>query len=79
MVSRFMLSLAVAFLPLACTWAADRFVPIEIEYLWQSQTKLGYDWTGRPVIPNIEVTAQHINAARPRAHSSRAERLASSL
>lgn len=41
-------------------WPID---PIEIEYLWQSQPSLNFDWQGPPGVPNVYVSAENLNAS----------------
>lgn len=54
----------VAWLGIALGWStsAPATDPITVEYLWQSQPTLDFDWRGPPVVPNIDVKPQLIEA-----------------
>lgn len=62
--------IGMSLLPQIHAWSIE---PIKVEYLWQSQPTLEFDWAGRPIIPNIDVTAEHIKAPPARERMSAAQ------
>lgn len=45
--------------PAPWAWSID---PIPVEFLWLTQPELDFDWRPKPLLPNVDVTAEYFKA-----------------